>query len=233
MSEQFDFERYWLGKFSRCLDEVAGGTVREQVMEGSEALDAQSSREEVISWSRRAMERLEALVDEDKQRQVMTGCACQYPKSGLQDVRKAYEESGDIELAHRMLQERFESFLRDSLELSDVHFQKVVRRGWGLAGIIEGDTIFATKIPKSGYLVQYLEETDPERRRQIYCHCPRIRDVLESSETISATYCYCGAGYYRGIWEEILQQPVEVEVVESVLKGDEVCRIAIHLSVGR
>jgi len=43
------------------------------------------------------------------------------------------------------------------------------------------------------------------------------------------TYCYCGAGFYKGIWEEILQEPVEVEVLESVLKANEVCKIAIHL----
>jgi predicted hydrocarbon binding protein len=42
-------------------------------------------------------------------------------------------------------------------------------------------------------------------------------------------YCYCGAGFYKGIWEEILGEPVEVEVLESVLQGGDVCRIAIHL----
>jgi hypothetical protein len=30
-------------------------------------------------------------------------------------------------------------------------------------------------------------------------------------------------------WEEILQQPVEVEILESVFGGDEVCKIAIYL----
>jgi predicted hydrocarbon binding protein len=45
------------------------------------------------------------------------------------------------------------------------------------------------------------------------------------------TYCYCGAGYYQAIWQEILQRPVEVEVRQSVLQGDDVCTIAIHLPV--
>jgi predicted hydrocarbon binding protein len=53
--------------------------------------------------------------------------------------------------------------------------------------------------------------------------------VLKTSETLSPTYCYCGAGFYQGIWEEILQQPVQVELLESVLKGDDVCKIAIYL----
>jgi len=53
--------------------------------------------------------------------------------------------------------------------------------------------------------------------------------VLSTSETIPPIYCYCGAGFYKGIWEEILQQPVKVEVLKSVLAGDEVCTIAVHL----
>lgn len=128
-----------------------------------------------------------------------------------------------------MLQEQFESFLRNTLGLDDALVAEIVRRGWGAAGVKQGHTIVATKIPKSGYLVQYMQETDPEKKRQYYCHCPRIRDVLKTSSTLSPTYCYCGAGFYKGIWEEILQQPVEVEVLETILKGDDVCKIAIYL----
>ena len=231
MSETHDFERAWLAKFSGCLDEIAGEEIRQQVMGGSETLSARSSRREVIDWSKRALERLESLVDAEKCKDIMTGCACQYPKSGLQEARKMYAATGDLDLVHQMLQEQFESFLRDSLELSDELVKEIVGKGWGLAGTREGDTIIATKIPKSGYLIQYMEETDPEKKRQHYCHCPRIRDVLKTVDTISTTYCYCGAGFYKGIWEEILQQPVKVQVLESVLEGDEVCKIAVHLPV--
>ncbi len=130
-----------------------------------------------------------------------------------------------------MLQEQFEAFLRDSLALEEAYVEEVVSRGWGLAGILEGRRILATKIPKSGYLAAYLVETDREKRMQLYCHCPRVRDVLKTGESLPATYCYCGAGFYKGIWEEILQEPVEVEVLGSVLARDEVCSIAIYLPV--
>jgi hypothetical protein len=229
MPEKFDFEQAWLAKFSSGLDEIAGEEIRREVMQGSEGMSSDSSRGEVIAWSRMAMERLEARVDEEGRRSIMTGCACQYPRAGLQDVRKEYEATQDIDVVHRMLQERFEAFLRNTLELSDELVAEVVRRGWGLAGIRQGSTIVATKIPKSGYLVQYMQETDPEKKRQVYCHCPRVRDALKTGVTISPTYCYCGAGFYKGIWEEILQEPVEVEVLESVLEGDQVCTIAINL----
>lgn len=172
---------------------------------------------------------MESLVDEPEAREIMTGCACQYPKEDLRRVRTEYERTQDIDRVHQMLLEQFESFLRDSLELSDELLKEVVRRGWGLAGVKEGHTIVATKIPKSGHLIEYMKETDPEKRRQYYCHCPRVRDALRMSETISPTYCYCGAGFYKGIWEEILQEPVAVEVLETVLQGDDVCKIAVYL----
>jgi predicted hydrocarbon binding protein len=229
MPQSQDFERAWLAKFSRCLTEIAGGAVRDQVMAGSEALTSESNREDVIAWTKQAMARLESLVEEEKRRTIMTGCACQYPKADLQEAKKVYQETRDVDRVHRMLQEQFESFLRDTLALEDEMVQRIVERGWGLAGVKHGKTIMATKIPKSGYLVEYLKETDPEKRRQIYCHCPRVRDALKRGEKLPLTYCYCGAGFYKGIWEEILGRPVEVEVVKSVLSGDDVCTVAVHL----
>lgn len=229
MSQNNDFEHAWLAKFSRCLEEMAGIEIRDAVIAGSESLSDQSDRQDVIAWSQGAMERLDSLVDAPRRQAVMAGCACQYPKSALQGARQAYASNGDIDQVHQMLQEQFEAFLRESLKLQEEHVQDVISRGWGLAGVKQGDTIVATKIPKSGNLAAYLEESDPEKRQQAYCHCPRVRDVLKSGETISPTYCYCGAGFYKGIWEEITQKPVEVELLASVLQGDEVCTIAIHL----
>jgi hypothetical protein len=229
MSDNHDFERAWLAKFARSLAEIAGEAVRGEVMNGSESLSSRSCRREVIAWSRIALRRLESLVDDEKRKAIMTGCACIYPASDLADVRRAYEMSGDIDLAHRMLQEKFESFLGADLRLADDLAREVIKRGWGLAGIRKGGTIIATKIPKSENLLAYLEEKDPEKKRYLYCHCPRIRDVLNTSETMPAIYCYCGAGFYKAIWEEILQRRVRVEVLKSVLKGDEICSIAVYL----
>ena len=95
MSEEFDFERYWLAKLSGCLDEVAGEEVRHEVMAGSEGLTMESGRQEVIAWSREAMARLDSLVEEQDRKQIMLGCACQYPKADLQDLREQYAAGDD------------------------------------------------------------------------------------------------------------------------------------------
>jgi hypothetical protein len=229
MATELDFERVWQGKFSMCLDEVVGEEVRKEVMAGCEELSSQSPRQEVILWSKTAMDRLDSLVEEEMRREIMTRCACHYPEAGLLDIRERFRETKDLNLAHQMLQEKFESFLKDTLKLDGPMIKDVVSRGWGLAGIKEGNKIIATKIPKSGNLVAYMTETDPQVKRQHYCHCPRLRDMVKTSDTISSTYCYCSAGYYQNIWEVILEQPVEVEVLENVLSGDELCKFAIYL----
>ena len=68
MSQGYDFERAWLAKFSNGLDEIAGGDIREQVLAGSEGLSSDSSRQQVVDWTKGAMERLASLVDEEKER---------------------------------------------------------------------------------------------------------------------------------------------------------------------
>ena len=139
MAEARDFEQAWLAKLSRGLHELAGADIRQRVMQGSEGLSSRSSRREVIEWSRQAMERLEALVDEERRRAILAGCACQYPRSDLQAIRQATQASGDMDLAHRMLQAQFEAFLSGVLHLEEPLIGEIVQRGWGSAGVQRGD----------------------------------------------------------------------------------------------
>ncbi len=228
MSE-LDFEKSWLVKFAASLDRSVSATVKKEILEDGEKLSAHSDRQEIFAWTKRAMAQLDRLVDKAKRVEVMTACACQYPKPELDEIRKTYEAKKDIHLVHKMLQDKFESFLRHSLTLDDKLTADIIKRGWGLAGTIKHNKIIATKIPKSEYLVQYFKEKDPVKKRTIYCHCPRIRDSIMAQINISPTYCYCGAGFYKGFWEYILQRQVKVEVLKSVLKDDDVCQFAIDL----
>ena len=196
-------------------------------MEEADKLVSGSSDEEVIEWTRKAINRLEILVEEELRMEILTGCACQYPKQCLEHVKEKYAETEDLDLVHRMLQEQFLSSTRGFLELDEEQLNYIKRRGWGLAGLRKGDTIITTKIPFEFH--EYFKEATPEERRYRYCHGPRIRKVIKTGEEpISTTYCYCGAGFYKGIWEYVIQRPVKVEVLESVLQGDDVCRIVIH-----
>jgi len=223
-----DFERRWLAKLSSCLDEAVGDEARKRVMEDSDGLPSGSNQQEIIDWTRKAVGRLEALTGEVKAGEVLTRCACQYPRQRLDMIREKYAQTHDLNLVHCMLQEQFLSTTKDFLKLTDDHLKDIVRRGWGVAGVRKGNMIMATKMPFEFH--EFWEALTPVEKRYRYCHCHRVREsIREGSEPIPVTYCYCGAGFYKGIWEYILQRPVRVEVLESVLNGDDVCRIAVHL----
>jgi hypothetical protein len=227
-----DFERQWQAKLARAIEAAAGGTVSAKVTAGGEELSSQSSPERIVEWSRGAMDRLTAEVGRSRAGAILTACACRYPETELQTMRKKYLETGEVDAARGMLQAGFETMLRRTLKLPEGKIAEVVRRGWGPAGVRAGRVITATKIPHSENLAAYLDEPDPIRRRALYCHCPRVQGAAARGEKLPGVYCYCGAGYYRAIWETILRQPVEVELLESVLQGGDVCRVAIRLPAG-
>jgi len=223
-----DFDRQWLARLSRSLKSIVGGDIERKVMAGSGEMLSEGTPEASAEWTVQTMMRLDELLTSVQKRDVMTGCACCYPQSDLEDVRQAYRNSGDIDEAIGMLRGKFVSFLRDRLGLGDDLIGQILAAGWGLAGVREDDVIIATKIPKSGSIVDYFRQTDPIRKRRFYCYCPRVRDSIGKGRRISQTYCYCGAGFYKAIWEYILDRPVDVEVLESVLGGGDVCRIAVR-----
>ena len=87
--------------------------------------------------------------------------------------------------------------------------------------------VYETKIP---FLTkQYLAESDPTLKRYYYCHCPWAREAVKSGERVAPIFCNCSAGFHKRPWEAALGQRIQVDVLESVLRGDERCRFAIHL----
>ena len=227
--EKFDFERYWQNKLTRGVDQHLGEGTRQEILKDGEKLSDESPAGEKITWTCQALDRLAEVTDEKTRQEILAQCACHYPVEDLQGVKAAYQENGDVDGAISMLQDKFEYFLRETLELEEELIKIILAQGWGLAGVRDGNRITATKIPKSGFLRQYFNEDDPLQKRRYYCHCPRVRDGVENKPVLPLTYCYCGAGFYKGIWEEILEEPVEVEMLESVIQGDEVCKIVVHL----
>lgn len=58
------------------------------------------------------------------------------------------------------------------------------------------------------------------------CFCG---SVSGTKEKIPLTYCYCGAGWYKRLFEEVLGKPVRVEVLQSIISGAEKCELRIHI----
>jgi hypothetical protein len=224
-----DFEHQWQKKLGDQIESKWDEQTRKKVLDGGDQLNDTTPRDEVIDWSRSAIEQLETIMPIENARDILTQCACHYPPEALLDLQKAYRNGASIEEIHSMLRDRFETFLSKQLNLTPEEVEIVLSQDWGLAGRLDGRKIVATKIPKSGFLREYLAETDPQRKRDIYCHCPRVRDAIKLGKAMPRTYCYCGAGFYKDLWETILDAPVEVEVISTVLQGDDVCTVEVIL----
>jgi len=215
-----EFERQWMQKLSNGLKKIKREDIYNDLLEDKESLSD-------VKWTNELMQSLKQELTSDEIADVMTGCACTYPNENLTHLREDYELSGDIRAVHNKLQQQFETFIRKYKDLDDKDIEFLIENGWGMAGKLEEDRIVAIKIPKEYH--KYFKTDDRKQKAYYYCHCPRIREsLLESEKPVDVNFCYCGAGFYRALWEYILQRPVKVEVIESIMNGDDRCKIAIY-----
>ncbi len=216
-----NFEEQWLDKLQIGLKKIGKADLFNELTENEE-------EQSLLEWTKNLMKMLKEKLTQDEINKVMTSCACITPKDYLGNIRNEYAKTKSLKKAHRMLQKVFEKFIEQYKNINDEQMKFLRESGWGMAGKLEGNTIYATKIPKEFH--KYFQTTDAQKKKYYYCHCPRIRDLfLNNEKPLDVNYCYCGAGFYKDIWEYILQRKVKVEIIESLIKGDEVCKIAIYI----
>lgn len=58
------------------------------------------------------------------------------------------------------------------------------------------------------------------------CYCGA---VSKTRKPFSATYCHCSCGWYRQLFEVLLDRQVEIELLGSIIQGDERCRFLIRI----
>jgi effector-binding domain-containing protein len=202
----------WLRRLAEGLDRFAGEATREQVMEGSGGLTVDSTPHEKAEWVKGAMERLDAAIaDEETRGKVLAGCSHRFPDWRIEQMRTEYERLENID----------ELLVLMRLDKS------VGGLSWYEHPERVGNTLHVTKDPYNAE--RYLQATDLAEKRSWYCHCGLVRAAIGAGETISQSHCYCGAGWYQQLWEGVLGKPVKVELVRSVLQGDDCCSFAIHL----
>ncbi len=155
--------------------------------------------------------------------------------------RESCTAAGDIDSYLRMRKAAFLSELETCLQEGRLFFAQEITaevlqfvRGdpeMG-GGRREGDVIYETKIP---YMTaKFLTESDPTMKRFFACHCPWARHaILRGDVRPAETFCQCSGGFHKKPLEVALGRKLEVDVLESVLKGDMRCRFAIHLEEER
>ena len=152
--------------------------------------------------------------------------------------RERYLKSKNIDEFLKLQKEEFIKNLTEHMEEGSLFFTQEItpevieyiqsQKGMTETGIREGNRVFMTKIPYD--TKSYLSETDPKKKKYHYCHCPWMREaLLKEEKPVDPIWCNCSGGFYKNFWEAVLDQPVKIELLESVIQGDELCKFALHV----
>jgi len=205
----------WIESLERGLRTQVGTETASAVAAGANEVRHNFDAEALRSWVLDTLERLDEAVPCERTRAcVLNGCAHRYPKPQLLRMKAAYEEEGDI---RRFI---------DRLNRDDHLFPSTVF--WK-----EGEpehVVFIEKLIPPWNREAYDRATDPAEKRYLGCFCSLVKEIVRTGEELSPSFCNCSAGWFVQMWETILdRRPIRVDVVTSILRGDDRCVFAIHL----
>lgn len=191
---------------------VLGRPVGSQLATAGAELEVDCGVGPRFDWLQGVMRQLGSVASEAQVYDILSSCAHVYPSEQLAKLRRVYEEANER--------------LGDPLAAIDAVLDFMSSDpGWSNRPRREGRIVLSSKQPRDP--AAYAAATTKEDRARAYCFCPMIRERLGSG--MPASFCNCGAGWFRQQWEAALGRPVRVRIVESLLQGDERCTFAIEL----
>ncbi len=201
-----------LHKWDRLIAEssqkVLGAEAGRKLMQGTENITLDTPIAEYTTWICDAMQRLDALTDDDQKKcRIVSACAHVFPQARIDHLREIYEHG------------EFDDVLREMY--TDFFWYGDPER--------VGNVLHIKKRPpfdEEGYK----KAKTPAERRKANCHCKYVHPFLdEVPGKLSPTFCYCGVGWYIRLWEGVLGKPVKVGNLRSLLNGDDECSLTITL----
>jgi len=159
------------------------------------------------------------------------------PRDSFQKYTKWFEESSSIDGFLKRLHSDKIRILQQHLDEGKIWFEQVITsdvidlvKGNQeiLSAVRKGEYLYITKIPYSPKY--WLNEKDSLMKRYYACHCPLAREAIIMNDTeIPMDWCYCSGGFAKLMFDVVFGEPTEVEVLKSVLAGDDICRFRIKL----
>jgi len=202
----------WNALLAQNLERVLGAAGREAVMQGSNAIGVETTVDDRFQWVKQALERLDGLADEGQKYDLLSSCAHVFPAEQVGKLKAVYDDARQR--------------TGDGLQAVDAVIAFMdADPGWQKGSRRKGRIVYAAKSPRDPQA--YEKAQNEAEKKQAYCFCPIVRSHL--GQGMPASFCYCGAGWYRRQWEGAIGRPVTIEVVQSILRGDDMCQFAIRL----
>ena len=187
------------------------------------------------------MNRLKDNLPSETYQNVLAGNNHGIPKEAMLGEKEKYEQAASLDEYLKERHERKVAELQEYCDAKRVWYEQeitqeivdyVASNQEILSAVREGNQLYVTKIPFDG--ANYLNTDDPVLKCYYACHCPFVRERIldENKDNVDAQWCYCSAGFAKFPFEVILDTELEVEMLQSPLKGDLVCRFVITLPEG-
>ncbi|MBN1330565.1 MAG: hypothetical protein JXA54_13910 [Candidatus Heimdallarchaeota archaeon] len=219
------------------LAKIMGEKKRDEILKGIYFPELGTSAEIKPKITKQMIERLKHTLNEETQDMILKSDLHGIPREAYLRQKEEFLNSKNIDeyLVNRravfiqlMEKHRDEGTLFYTQEVDDSVVEYVLNDPMVEGGVRKGNIIYTTKIP---YMTkQFLKEINDDLRNYYYCHCSWVREALKKGDIkVPSEFCKCSAGYYKKRWDVILDQPVNVEVVETILDGAPRCLFAIHV----
>ena len=222
------------------LAAIAGEETRRKVFQGFMLPPLGSPQENYPRITQKIMDKMEADLPSGTIKKILTWNYHKVPVETFKEKKERFEKAVSIDEylkdEHKRLIEELERSMKEGRlwyeqEITPEVLEFVRSNQEICTGVRRGDKIYVTKIP---YIPkQYLKEKDPTLKRYYACHCPLVRSAIREVVEISPMFCYCSGGYEKVHFDVIFDESVEVELLESVLKGDMRCRFANKIPRGK
>lgn len=192
----------WDNRFSKQLGEVLGQDARTKILECYNGITRKSSVEERAKAVKCAVDMVDEIATEGQKFEIFSQCAHVFPPELIENMKLVYAETQSVDKVLEAM-------------TNAGNYPKYTR---------EGNTLYSSKQPYNK--AAFDKAKTREEKMKAYCFCPMIKNNLDE---IIGSFCYCGSGWSRRLWEGILEKPVTVKIVKSLTKDDDECIFAVHL----
>lgn len=201
---QFQLHK-WDDRLEQNLDRVLGKKTRDDIMKDRDKLfTIESSSNERIQWLKDMLNRIDKIANDDEKYEILSCCAHEFSLKRIEFLRSIYNKNKAIDDVIKEMEKDY---------------------AWYENPVRKGNKIIVSKIPVNPEGYEKAETLEEKKRN--YCHCRFINNNLDKG--ISPSFCNCSTGWYRQYWEGILEQPVRIKILKSLLKGNDICQFEIYL----
>lgn len=192
---------------------------------------------EMPNFTQQVMDRITDNLPPEKYRPLMAGNNHNVPRESMLKEKSFYESAASLDVYLKERHDRKVAELQEHCDKNQVWYEQRIDQDVVdfvkanqeiLSAVRNGEYLYITKIPYD--IIKYLIATNHDERKYYACHCPFVREaLLTGSNKVCADWCYCSAGFAKYSFEVIFDTELEVELLNSPLMDDEICRFRIKL----